>query len=119
MEALPDQIIIDFLEKIQATSPEQYQIALKVRELYLTYGPDLTEGIKYGGLVYFREGDLLGGIFFYKKHISLEFSYGVSLSDPFSVLEGKGNLRRHIKLTSVDDTDTKNVAHYIKEALTV
>lgn len=112
-----NQKVSGFMEDIQSISPEQYQIAVQVRELYYKFDPGLVEEIKYGGLVFLRGKDLLGGIFFYKEHISIEFSYGVNLSDPASVLEGKGKLRRHIKLRSLNDVVTKRVNNYIKEAL--
>lgn len=111
------QKITDFMTDIKSLSAEKYQMAVQVRDLYLKFDPDLAEEIKYGGLVFFRERDLIGGVFFYKEHISIEFSYGVSLSDPSSVLEGKGKLRRHIKLKALSDIDSKNVRHYVKEAL--
>lgn len=102
---------------IQGASPERYEAAVKIRDDFFKYDPALSEEIKYGGLVFFQEKELVGGIFFYKAHLSIEFSQGVALSDPHSVLEGKGKLRRHIKIRTVQDLLDKKVAHYIEEAL--
>jgi len=109
--------VAEFLIDIQSHSLEKYEILVQIRKLFLQSNPSLVEDIKYGGLVFFQENDLIGGIFLYKKHISIEFSYGVNLSDPHSVLEGKGKLRRHIKIISLDDVHIKNVADYVQEAV--
>lgn len=119
MTAFSNQKIADLMADIQALSPERHQMALQVRDYFLKFAPDLVEEIKYGGLVFFREKELVGGIFFYKKHVSIEFSYGATLSDPHSVLEGKGKFRRHIKLMSTHDIAAKNIEHYIEETLSV
>ena len=117
MKEFSSQKIADFMADIQSLSVETYELAVAARDLHFEYASDLTEDIKYGGLVFFRGKDLLGGIFIYKEHISIEFSYGINLSDPCSVLEGKGKLRRHIKLRALGDIEAKNVAHYVKEAV--
>ncbi len=117
MKEFSSRKIADFMSDIQSLSVETYEIAVEARELHFKFASELTEDIKYGGLVFSRGKELLGGIFFYKEHISIEFSYGANLSDPYSVLEGKGKLRRHIKLRVFGDIEAKNVAHYVKEAV--
>ncbi len=109
--------ITDFMLDIQSISIERYDIALQIRKMYVDTLPTIIDDIKYGGLVFLRDGNLVGGVFFYKEHMSVEFSYGTSLSDPYMVLEGKGKFRRHIKITIADDIITKNISHYVKEAL--
>ena len=93
-------------------------MAVKIRDIHFNCDPHISEDIKYGGLVFFKEKELVGGIFFYKEYISIEFSQGATLSDPNSVLEGKGKLRRHIKIRSQQDILTKNVTSYVQEVLT-
>jgi len=109
--------IQNFVNDIQLTSDEFYQLVLHVREIFLSNTTNLTESIKYGGIVYSKSNELIGGIFVYKKHISLEFSQGYQLTDTYSVLEGKGKFRRHIKLKTIDDVNDKNIASYIKQAI--
>ena len=109
--------ITEFMNDIQAGSTEWYVMAIKIRELHLQCDPSLTEEIKYGGLVFLQEKELMSGIFIRNEHISIEFGQGSSLSDPNGVLEGKGKLRRHIKVRSLDDIATKNVIHYVQENL--
>jgi len=52
-----------------------------IRRLFNKASQALSEDIKYGGLVFMKSGSLIGGIFPYKNHISIEFSNGSSFSD--------------------------------------
>lgn len=117
MTTFSTPIISNFMMDIQSLSAERYEIAVQIRDLYFNYDPNISEVIKYGGLVFFKGNELMGGIFFYKEHISIEFSQGSALSDPNCVLEGKGKLRRHIKIRSQEEILTKNVKSYIQEVL--
>jgi len=109
--------ISNFMSDIHAFSAERYEIAIQIRDIFFSCHPRIDEDIKYGGLVFFKEKELMSGIFFYKEHISIEFAQGASLSDPNSVLEGKGKLRRHIKIRSMQDILAKNVISYVQESL--
>ena len=109
--------VADFLADIQSQFPEEYEIFIQVRDLFLDNDPSLATDVKYGGMVFFKGKELISGIFLYKNHISIEFGYGARWSDPYSVLEGKGKLRRHIKIVEPDDIKTKKVAHYVHEAV--
>lgn len=79
-------------------STEKYEMVQSIRALFLGVKDELVEDIKYGGVVYLADKTLVGGIFVYKNHISIEFSNGAQLPDPSGVLEGNGKLRRHIKI---------------------
>ncbi len=105
-----------FLEDIRLQSPESFEIVCTIRELFLASSPDLQERIKYGGLVFMLSDRLVGGIFLYSRHISVEFSNGASLRDPDKVLEGKGKTRRHVKITRIDDIRAKSLDGFIRAA---
>ncbi len=107
----------DFLKDIRATLPDNAEAVEKIRELFLKGHNEIEEGIKYGGIVFSVSGKLIGGIYLYKEHISIEFSNGVNLLDPNGFLEGKGKLRRHLKITENNDIKSKNVSAYIKQAI--
>ena len=109
--------IAEFLTDLQAISIEQFEIITQVRALFLSPATKPNEAIKYGGLVFLHNGKLLGGVYSYKAHISIEFSEGSQLDDPYAVLEGNGKYRRHIKLKSVNDIANKHVDVYIQNAL--
>ena len=117
MTRFSDPRVDDFMMDIQSISSERYDIAVQLREFYFNCDANLSEDIKYGGLVFFHENELLGGIFFYKHHISIEFGNGTDLPDPDCVLEGKGKFRRHIKIRDPEDIRLKNIMGYIQASL--
>ena len=76
---------------------------------------------KYGGEVLAHDPDsdkkFVGGIYFYKDHVSLEFSQGASFDDPDVRLEGKGKNRWHLKLMTVEDVMGKGAEEFLKQTL--
>jgi hypothetical protein len=106
-----------FLTDIQSVAPEQVEIIHLVRHLFHESHRGLTEDIKYGGLVFFRSGSLIGGVFPYKKHLSIEFSHGADFKDASGLLEGKGKRRRHLKIYDVSDIEEKKAKYFIKQAV--
>jgi len=108
----------NFLSDIQATFPDNYNTVEKIREIFLEQNDDVSEEIKYGGIAFNNnENKLVGGIYIYKAHISIEFSHGAGFTDPDKLLEGKGKFRRHLKILTEDDIVAKNISYYISQAL--
>lgn len=106
-----------FLHDIHSVSPEQFEILVSIRKIFNDTNPKLVEAIKYGGLVFSLSNTLIGGIYVYEKHLSIEFSNGASLSDPDNILEGKGKKRRHIKIHLFQDIEEKKVHYFVHHAL--
>lgn len=106
----------NLLNDVSLLGGDQHSIVELVRELVKTIVPTAVEEVKYGGILYIVEEHFCG-VFAYKKHVSVEFSYGAKIADPLGLLEGNGKGRRHIKLYTVDDIETTNLAHYIPLAL--
>ena len=106
-----------FLIDIQSTFPDKSEIVEKIRALFFSKNPDIDEDIKYGGIVFNISGQLIGGIFVYKQHISIEFSDGAQFTDTDGLLEGKGKLRRHLKILNESDIENKNIGFYISQAV--
>ena len=104
------------MRDIQEHSFEFHDMVLGIRSLFLEACPGLTEAVKYGGIVFLKNGGLIGGVFAYKEHVSVEFSHGASFPDPDAVLEGKGKYRRHIKLHDLEDIDAKHLVGMIAQA---
>lgn len=102
-----------FISELQSTSPEKHQMVESIRKIFLKTNKDFLEDIKYGGLVFNLSANLIGGIFVYKEHISIEFSNGVELPDPFGLLEGKGKKRRHLKIFEQQDIENKKVSFFV------
>lgn len=106
-----------FLTDLQYSSVEIFERVLSIRKLFFIANKNLTENIKYGGLVFFKSDTLIAGIFVYKKHLSIEFGEGASFADPHGVLEGSGKNRRHIKIHQGDDIVAKKCRHFINLAV--
>lgn len=109
--------VTDFMRDIQTLDGPWYEIAMQIRDMHFKCDPSLCEDIKFGGLVFNQNNELVSGIFFRKAHISVEFGHGTALPDPKSVLEGKGKDRRHIKVRSLADVTTKAISHFVQQAL--
>ncbi len=107
----------DFLIDIQSVSADKLEIIESIREIFNAASPALVEGIKYGGLVFNLSNTLVGGIFPYKAHVTIEFSEGATLPDPSGILEGKGKKRRHLKIIEQQDIKRKNTGFFVKEAV--
>lgn len=106
-----------FLNDIQFSSAHFYEMVLAIRKLFFSASRDLSEDIKYGGLVFIKSDALIGGVFAYKKHISIEFGEGAGFTDPDCLLEGGGKHRRHLKIYSIDDIGKKKCRYYIDQAI--
>ena len=78
--------------------------------------PHVSEEVKYGGII-FSSGVQFSGVFAYKQHVSVEFSYGATIDDTLGHLEGGGKYRRHMKLYSAEDIKAKHLAQYLVLAL--
>lgn len=100
---------------------DEQQIADAMVELVLQVCPDAALVPKYGGLMIEAvAGDSashIGGYFFYAAHMSLEFSKGATFDDPNGVLEGGGQHRRHIKVRSLEDLESKHCREMLAQAL--
>jgi len=107
----------NFLRDTQALSSGSFEIIMAIRQLFLDASPDLGEDIKYGGLVFLQSATLIGGIFLYKNHLSIEFSNGAQFDDPEKMLDGKGKLRRHLKIFSLSDIENKKVNRFVEQAI--
>ncbi len=109
--------IDNFLHDIQSLSEEKFTLLVSIRKIFNEVHAGLVEDIKYGGLVFSLSNTLIGGIYVYEKHLSIEFSHGAELSDPDHTLEGKGKKRRHIKIYLMGDIGEKKVDYFVRQVL--
>lgn len=114
MESNPK--INNFIQDLMFIDEEKGKILVSLRNTILKISPDAQEEIKYGGLVFNVDTKLICGIFIRKKHISLEFSFGMLISDPNKYLEGNGKYRRHLKIFQQEDIMNKKVEYYVKQS---
>lgn len=108
--------IAKLLEDIRLVSDDRFKLVQSLRKLVLSLDSPVTEEVKYGGFLFSADKPFCG-IFSYANHVSLEFGAGASLPDKHKVLEGEGKLRRHIKLSSLSDIESKHVRDYVILAL--
>lgn len=114
---MSEDAIAAWLGDLELRSPEQHATIVEVDRLFTTMNVQITRQIKYGGIVVMLGEVLVGGLFAYRDHVSVEFSNGAQLSDPHRVLAGSGKYRRHIKLAHPTDVTHKHVADYVRAAL--
>ena len=117
MNMMGEPRVEQFMADIQAATPQWYEIASAVRKAFREHESVVTEDIKYGGVVFLLDQVLIGGVYFYKNHCSLEISNGAELKNPDGFLEGNGKFRRHIKMTTLADINNKNVSDYIQQSI--
>jgi hypothetical protein len=108
-----------YLQDLSLTNVAIYELLQAIRNqilgVKLASNETVKEEVKYGGILFAVE-QAFCGVFAYANHVSLEFGEGASLLDQFNVLEGKGKFRRHIKLTSIEEIESKHVMHYVNLA---
>lgn len=106
-----------FLNGIKMVDGEKYKSLIEIREIVFETFPEAKEKFMYGGIVFFLNSELFSGIFVNKKHITIEFSNGHLMKDPYDRLEGKGKYRRHLKILKREDVLSKQTAFFIKQAV--
>jgi uncharacterized protein YdeI (YjbR/CyaY-like superfamily) len=107
--------ILHFLDSISAVSHENYEIISSIREKVLDSKSNVSETIKYGGLIFIFKNKEVAGLFAYKNHVSFEFGEGFKFSDPENLLRGQGKYRRHLRFESVADVDDPQVEYFIRQ----
>ena len=110
MDDSESQKIEAFIGGVQSVNPEFAEIIKLVINLFAEESEELLLGTKYGGVVFIRSSELIGGIFPYKEHVSIEFSNGAAFIDPSSKLEGKGKKRRHLKIFMVGEMRSTTIS---------
>ena len=112
---MTDPKVEAFLREIETGRSDQFALISQLRDIVLASGPAISEEIKYGGIL-FSSAVNFCGIFSYDQHVTLEFSQGAFLADPYLVLKGTGKYRRHVKLIEASEIVSKHLAEYIKSA---
>lgn len=110
------QSVEELVEQLSQTAPTLHQIVVEVRSLVHAVVPAVEERVMYGGVV-FEAPIMFCGVFAYSGHVSVEFSRGCDLADPYGVLEGKG-VRRHLKLRELPDVESLHVREFVALAYT-
>ena len=104
-----------FIQDTLFADRDKAEIAATLREMVHAMSPQIKEDIKYGGIVFIKDGKLFCGIFIRKKHVSMEFDRGIEMQDADNLLEGNG-VRRHLKIFRKEDIVNKKAGYYIKQS---
>jgi len=116
MKMKADDSVERFIDDTLFVDDEKGKMLLVLRKIILKICPDAREAIKYGGLVFNVDAELICGIFIRKKHVSLEFGSGYKFSDPKGYLEGSGKYRRHLKISNDKDIAHKDIRFFVAQA---
>ena len=103
------------LANLETSNPEMHRVMVQLLELVRKNAPELSEHVKYGGIMFSFNDEDCGGIFASKKHVSFEFSEGYKMNDPESLLNGTGKYRRHLKFESTEDIERQHVEVYVRQ----
>ncbi len=106
--------VLDFINKIKMVDPSKHKVLEGIRKIVFEHYPKIKEHMMYGGILFKLDEDV-AGVFVYKHHVSLEFSYGYKFEDPDKLLDGGGQYRRHLKFKSMDEVQTKNIDFFVKQ----
>ena len=112
-----DNDVKQLLENWELIDPPKSEIAKMILKDAEGINSGIQVRIMYGGLMFSVEGNDVGGVFLRKNHVSLEFSSGYLLTDSGNFLEGTGKFRRHLKLRTTEDVETKKVKEYFRQIL--
>jgi hypothetical protein len=86
-----------------------------IRQVIREAAPKATESIKWAQPVWEENGPMIW-LKAYKAYINLGFWRGVELTDPKGMLEGDGDLMRHIKINSLEDLNKPAVKRLAAQA---
>src|SRR5207244_5688119 len=103
-------------------SPEVRSLALKARGLILEVIPDAIEQVDPPSKIIAygfgrKMADIICVIAPYTSHVNLMFSRGTQLSDPEGLLEGTGEMARHVKIRTAADLQQHGVLALLKAAV--
>ena len=103
---------------IYITQLEEWQaeIVSKVRTIILEAAPEADESIKWAQPVYEVNGPF-AYIKAFKNSVNFGFWRGVDIHDPNGLLQGTGEKMRHIRLTSLEDSDGEAFTDFIHQAV--
>ena len=113
---MSDQKVEQLIHDLQLTHPDLHAIVQATRTLVRSVAPKASERVMYGGIL-FSAPEQFCGVFAYSAHVTMEFGRGADLENTHGTLEGNGKFRRHIKLQTHADIESKHLKDYIAQAL--
>jgi hypothetical protein len=105
-----------FVDDIRLLGDARLEIVQAVRAMVKKKFKPFAEEVKYGGILFSSETQFCG-VFAYSGHVSVEFGHGAAIKDNLGHLEGSGKFRRHLKLSTLADIESKQLNQYLALAL--
>jgi hypothetical protein len=102
--------------KFTALAPDKLAIVRALRKAAQNVSKDVTEGVKWNALCFFKGDRAFVGIMPYQNYVSIIFDRGSDMTDELGVLEVSGKQMRHIKIRTMEEIAKKNVADYIRNS---
>jgi hypothetical protein len=99
---------------VEQADGSQRPVLQVLREMIHGAVPGLLESIKWGRPVFSASSDF-AYVKAAKNHVTLGFFSGQKLDDPEHLLEGSGKDMRHLKIKSVEQINTDQIIHWIKQ----
>lgn len=112
----------DFLQHLDRKDPALIELYVDLREFVLDLHPEANEllyrthALTSVYSVTEKLGDAYCMIPIYTAHLNLGFNKGTLLKDPHKLLQGTGNLIRHIPIAKAGDFRNAKVKALVKEA---
>jgi hypothetical protein len=97
--------------------PAQADTARALQRAVLAAAPDLSQVVKWGNLIFMREGRNLLAIAAHKAHVNLQFFNGAELAAQFPQLEGVGKGMRQIKQRQGQAIDEELITHLVQSCV--
>ena len=86
-----------------------------IQQIIREAAPKASESIKWAQPVWEENGPMMW-LKAYKTYVNLGFWRGVELTDPKGLLEGTGDLMRHVKINSLEDLNKPAITKFAKQA---
>lgn len=83
------------------------KVIRRVREVFLSADPRISDYIKYGSLLVGYEGDLASFVQVSKKNVNLMFNNGAKIPGRFPHLEGDGPNARFMRFDDIAEVNAR------------
>ena len=98
-------------------SPKNRTLIRALRQFVARAAPKLEESVKWGNGCWLKGKEPVAYVYAAPTYVQFGFFRGASLKDPGSLLEGKGQYVRHIKVRAVKDIDEEAFEALLQQAL--
>jgi hypothetical protein len=105
-----------FDDYLDAQGARNQAIIRVLRRFVKRVAPGLSEAVKWGNGCWVGSGGPVAYVYSDKEYVQFGFFRGSSLKDPKSLLEGKGQYVRHIKVRGASAIDERAFGALLKQA---